>query len=197
MNSRSLPDGDEVPYELTGTWFSFMAVGHPDDAALDRHLAAHAIVLALRGVPLLYVHSLFASDNAVAGFAATGQGRDLNRATFDDAEIRRALGDPSSRANRSWSRLRTMLRWRATSTAFRPDAAQSVLDGPDEVLAVRRTSTDGDEALVVVNVADRDTTIDLPDGAWERFDDDRRVAGRLTLGRWSSVWLRRPGDRPG
>ena len=191
VNTRLLADGTEVPYELTGTWFSFMAVGHSEDEALARHVTSHAIALALRGVPLLYVHSLAASSNDVEQYEATGQGRDLNRATFDLAQVHRVLADPSSRASRSWSQLRTMLRWRATSPAFRPDAGQQVLDAPDEIFAVRRMAHDGHDVVVAVNVADHHATLDLPDGAWARLDREQKVSARLTLPRWSQAWLRR------
>lgn len=165
VNTRTLVNGTEVPYELTGTWFSFVAAGHSQDDALARHVASHAIALALRCVPLLYVHSLAASSNDTERYEATGHGRDLNRAMFDMVKVRRTLADPSSRPFRLWSQLRTMLRWRSSSTAFRPDAGQQVLDAPDEIFAIRRTADDGRDVVVAVNVADHDATLDLPCGA--------------------------------
>ncbi|MFW2335522.1 alpha-amylase family glycosyl hydrolase [Ilumatobacter sp.] len=191
VNTRLLADGTEVPYELTGTWFSFMATGHGEDEALARHLASHAIPLALRGVPLLYVHSLVASQNDAERYRATDLGRDLNRATFDMATVRQALADPSMRPSRSWAALRAMLRWRSASAAFRPDAEQVVLDAPDEIFAIRRTGPGGHEAIVAVNVSDHAATLDLAGGDWVRADDGRNVAEQLALPRWSYAWLRR------
>ena len=61
VNMRRLPDGSDAPYELASTWFSLMLAIDPDpEAALARHLLSQAFVLALRGIPLLYTHVLFA-----------------------------------------------------------------------------------------------------------------------------------------
>ena len=190
VNSRRLPDGTNAAYELCGTWYSLLAIGHGDDEALDRHLASHAIALALRGVPLLYVHSLAASASDHERFAATGQGRDLNRATFDLDQVDTALADPDSRAHRSWNGLRGMLRRRASSPAFDPHAAQHVLDTPTHVFAVRRTATSGEQALVAVNVSGEAAVFDVSDDGWHDFDG-RRVSRHLEMAPWTSRWLRR------
>ncbi|MDJ0769700.1 MAG: alpha-amylase family glycosyl hydrolase [Ilumatobacter sp.] len=191
VNRRRLPDGTEAGYELTGTWFSMLAADHSDEEALERHVASHAIPLALRGLPLLYVHSLTASSNDRDAYLASGQGRDLNRATFDIDQIGRALTDPSARASRTWSRLRTLLRSRASSPAFHPDAEQLLLDAPDELFVVQRTGRGGGEALVVVNVSGRQVSYDLPGGTWEQIDGGQVVGPSIDLPRWHHAWLRR------
>jgi sucrose phosphorylase len=188
VNTRRLSDGTDVPYELTGTWFSHLAVGHPD-AALDRHIAAYAIALALRGVPLLYAHSLFASTNDHDTFARTRHGRDLNRASFDLLALEAQLADRHSSQARCWSRLQEMLNTRAMTPAFRPDSAQEVLDGPDAVFGLRRTASTGEEAVVYVNVSGEETRVDVPPGSWKQLPDGRVVSPRLRLPAWSSVWL--------
>ncbi len=189
VNQRRLPDGTDVTYELTGTWFALLAAGHEEDAALARHLSSYAIALALRGVPLLYVHSLAASSNDTETFERTGHGRDLNRATFDMDQVREALADPASLASRTWTSLRTMLRHRASSPAFRPDAEQLLLDAPDEVVLVMRRAPSGERAVVAVNVSAAPVTTPLPNGAWERFDG-QPAGSPLDLAPWSNVWLR-------
>ncbi len=193
VNVRRLPDGTDAAYELTGTWYAHLAAGHPEPEALERHLASHAIALALRGVPLLYVHSLAASSNDVETYAATGHGRDLNRATFDIDQVEEALADPASLASRSWSHLRTMLRHRASCAAFSPHADQQVLDTSDEIFAVGRVAADGTEAIVAVNVSDHVATFHLPEGRWTDFDGEP-TGDPIEMTRWSSVWLRRPAD---
>ncbi len=72
---RELPDGGTAVYELNSTWYSALAGGRPGEEALRRHLASHAIVLALRGIPALYVQSLVAGDNDRRRFAETGEPR--------------------------------------------------------------------------------------------------------------------------
>ena len=52
MNRRTTVDGD-VPYELAVSWFALLGAGYDEATAIDRHLASHAIALAVRGHPLL------------------------------------------------------------------------------------------------------------------------------------------------
>ncbi len=102
VNSRSVGAATR-PDELATTWRSLLAHGVDDDEALARHVATHALMLALQGVPLLYLGALAGDINDVDGFARTGHARDLNRRrfTFDSltdaaAARRRAPGRRSA-----------------------------------------------------------------------------------------------------
>ena len=192
---REGPGGEPSPYELNATWYELMAAGHGEEAAMDRHVASHAVALALKGIPLLYTHAVLASGNNVAAFERTGSGRDLNRAQLSEPDLRELLSDPNSRAARSWSRIGSMLATRAASTAFHPGASQNVLDGPDELLIVhRRSQHENGEALVIVNVSDHPVRADLAEGRWIAGRRSR-VEAVLDLPRWSTVWLTRRPER--
>ena len=108
VNRRTTVDGD-VPYELAVSWFALLGAGFDEATAIDRHLASHAIALAVRGHPLLYLNSLFGVGNDEATFARTGHARDLNRGRLRRNELDAALREPSSRASRVWAGLRSML----------------------------------------------------------------------------------------
>lgn len=192
---RKLPGGGTAVYELNTTWYSVMAAGQPEVAALRRHLASHAIMLVLRGIPALYVQSLVAGANDPARFAATGEPRALNRCRFDDLDaFRAALAARASRAGAAWRGLRRMLELRAATPAFHPDSSQTVLDGPPELFAVERQAATGERSRVYVNVSWHATTVEVPrDSAW--LDGSGEPVGRsLRLPPWSSAWLR--GDGP-
>ena len=191
VSRRALPGGGTAVYELNTTWYSAVAAGHPDEAALRRHLASHAIMLALRGIPALYVQSLLAGENDHAGYARTGRPRALNRRRFEDIDaLRAALGSPRTQAGAAWHGLRRMLEWRAATPAFHPDSAQTVLDAPRGVVAVERTAPGGERARVYVNVSSRQARAGpAPSGGWRDFDGGA-VDGDLDLPPWSSRWLR-------
>lgn len=193
VSSRAGPDGAPVPYELNSTWYDLLAAGVDSQAAgLARHFASHAIMLALRGIPGLYVHSLFASPNDHHGFAASGRARSLNRSKFtDSAELDANLADPSSRAARALAGLQRMCRWRASHPAFHPDAGQRILDLGTQLFAVEREGVGGARALVVVNVTGDEVPLRLS-GTWAAFDGGE--PGR-PLGRWESRWLHEPGPQ--
>lgn len=190
ITGRELPGGATAIYELNSTWYSAMAAGQGEQAALRRHLATHAIVLALRGIPGLYVQSLVAGDNDSERFATTGEPRALNRRRFEDLDaFREALAAPATRAGASWRALRRMLEWRAATPAFHPDSAQAVLDGPPELFAVEREAPGGERARVYVNVSGEPSTAALDPTGWVDFAGSA-VGGRVELAPWSSAWLR-------
>ncbi len=152
VGMRALPDGSEAPYELNCTWFDLVGHDLPEDEAVARHLATHAVMLALRGIPGIYAHSLLGSSNDQAGFAESGIKRRLNREKLDIAPLEARLRDPGTRAHRVLAGLAEMLDARRHHAAFHPDAEQRVLDAPDGVFAVERVSATGERARVTVNV---------------------------------------------
>jgi glucosylglycerate phosphorylase len=177
VNERQV--GDEVrPYELAVSWFALMGVGVDEDTAIRRHLATHAVALALRGVPLLYLNSLLGAGNDTATFARTGHARDLNRGRTTLAALDTDLADPGSRAARVWSGLRTLLAARASSPAFHPAAAQRIHDSADGTVVVERLGAAGERAVVAVNLTDRPHRVTAP------------VA--VELAPWQVLWLTGP-----
>ncbi len=186
---RALPDGSETPYELNSTWFDLVGAGHDEGDAIARHLATHAVMLALRGIPGLYVHSLFGTSNDQEGYAATGIKRRLNRRKFsavDDLEAR--LADRTDRARRVWDGMRVMLAARRVHPAFDPESAQRVLDGPPGVLAIEREAGDGGRARVLVNLRGVPAAVGALAGpGWRPLTRDRGLPD--VLGPWQHSWL--------
>jgi sucrose phosphorylase len=170
--------GQHRPYELNTTWRSAVAAGCDDEIALRRHLASHAVMLSLRGVPGVYAHSLVASPNDLAGVAATGASRSINRARFasDPFTDRGGLGA------RCFAGMRAMLGRRATSDAFHPDAAQDVLDAP--VFAVERRGAKH-AARVYVNLSPTPVSVSIgPE--WRGHDGDPTPGA---IGPYEVLWL--------
>lgn len=181
VNEAATATGSE-PYELAATWRSLCGAGVGDDEARRRHVATHAVMLALAGVPLLYVHSLTGSANDRARFAVSGLGRDLNRGRFaDPAGYARALA-----AGAVWAPLRRMLEWRRSSAAFHPDAAQRVHDAPAGAFVVERGAA-GERALVATNLAAAPVRVPVGSG-WSTLDGEP-VPASVRLTGYESCWL--------
>ena len=108
FSDKANPDGSVSPYELNTTFFD--ALSDPNDGAeawstkLDRFICSQAIMLALAGVPGIYIHSLFGSPNDQAGFARSGWKRDLNHQRLELKEVESALSDPRPRGRPRSSR---------------------------------------------------------------------------------------------
>lgn len=181
VNSRTTAAGRKEPYELAVSWCSLMRAGGQDDG-VARHLACHAIALAVRGHPLLYLNSLFGVANDVGTYERTGSGRDLNRQRLGRLEIDRLLADEHSVAARVWTGIAEMIATRRTSPAFHPASQQIVHDAGRHTVMIERRSPTGERAVVVVNVSADAHTATLPDGEWAR-------PAEVALAPWQAIWV--------
>jgi glucosylglycerate phosphorylase len=189
-------DGSHSPYELNINYFDALSDPKSDeslDVQIDRFVAAHAIMLALSGVPGLYFHSLFGSRGWPEGVMLMGQNRSINRQKFDRAEVERELSDPQSRRTRVFARLKRLLEVRAASAAFAPHSPQDVLHSQASVMAVLRGSGD-EQVLCLHNVSAQPQVIQL-EREWAAATDliaaHALDGGAVTLAPYQAVWLRR------
>jgi sucrose phosphorylase len=181
---------DTAPYELNTTWFSLMETGYKPDQAVLRHLASHAIMLALRGIPAIYALSMMGARSDQAEYEATGRARSLNRTRFATEELESQLADPYSVASQVLAGLEEMLRFRSSSAAFHPDSPQRVLATPAGVIGIERGSG-APLARVYVNVSPHQIAVPDPGPEWRRAGTHEHTADPIDLGPWRSVWLAR------
>lgn len=155
VSMRALEGGGEAPYELNIALVDALGAGPRGEAdALGpvRLAAAHALMLGLQGLPAVYIHSLLATPNDLAGVERTGRTRSINRRSWDRAELEAHLA--GERAEASWARLEALLRCRRKLAAFHPEAPQAVLDLGPGVVALTRGSGRA-RVLVLVNPTDQ------------------------------------------
>lgn len=190
VNDRTLPDGSTAPYELNTTWYELLAAGTSEAIGIQRHLATHALMLALPGIATLYANSLFGAGNDHATVAQTGHGRDINRQRFDDRDALDAeLGAEGSRTRTIFEGLADLVASRRASPAFHPEGASSIAASPDGVIAVERSHS-GCRAMVIVNFGATTVNISATIGgpsAWAVLGDG--TSPRSTLDPYQSLWI--------
>ena len=188
---RSMPDGSKQPYELNVTYYSALAI--PDDVKLgaSRFLCSQALALSLRGVPGIYIQSLFATENFEAGVEATGQNRTINRRKWVLPDLQAHL--KSGVGKLVFNRFLRMLRRRTEHPAFHPDASQEVFDVNPGLFVHKRTSLDGEELIFCVfNLTAKEKNLKTlcPDESFEKagkFYDILRAREYATGSRGFSV----------
>ncbi|HYW25083.1 MAG TPA: sugar phosphorylase [Terriglobales bacterium] len=156
VSYKQNPDGSKSPYELNVSYFDALsdpASAEPEETRISRFLVAHAIMLALPGMPGIYFHSLFGSRGDRAGAEASGIPRRINRQKFGRAELERELADAWSRRSRVLSELGALLRRRQSSAAFHPAGRCEVVTADPRVFAIRRTSPDGSDRVLCLHNA--------------------------------------------
>lgn len=200
VSYRALSDGSKSPYELNITYFD--AITHPDETARDpqmavrRFMVSQAIMLALAGVPGIYVHSLFGSRNWREGVDQTQRFRTINREKLDVDTLLVELNDRDSIRAQVFSAYKRLLTIRRGQPAFHPLAAQDVLDLGPCVFGLMRRPDRGAPVLALHNVTDSVQRVEMPAvGGWRNLIsgnlcpvEDGRL--RLYLAPYELAWLR-------
>ena len=165
VSYKNNPDGTTSPYELNISYFD--ALSNPlakesDHIEVARFLAAHSIVLALRGLPGIYFHSLFGSRGDRQGAEESGIPRRINRKKLGLAALEAELDDPGSLRARVFAGIRQMIEARRSHSAFSPYAAQIIPDAPPDLFLITRRASDGKEVLCATNVTANAVSFLLP-----------------------------------
>jgi len=165
VSSRRREDGVDVPYELNISYVDALAPTNSTDTELHarRFLATQAVMLALQGIPAIYFHSLFGTQNDVQGAQLSGQSRRINRRKFHRHELDTQIDHPNSLSGRIYAGYRHLLRLRRKQSAFHPNAEQTPIDtgNPALISFLRFSENSGQTVLVVANVGSERVLLDV------------------------------------
>jgi len=150
---RSLEGGEAKPYEINITFFDAMksTLENLDDGYQEkRFICAHAIMLAIEGVPAFYIHSLLATGNDQEKFQNTNNKRALNRHNWDMEKLEGVLSQDTHH-RRIFAELKRLINIRKEQKAFHPNAIMFTLHIGDEVFAFWRQSLKRDQSIFCLN----------------------------------------------
>jgi len=153
VSSRGTPDGGERVYELNISFFDAMrgTFAGRDDFQVDRFLCSQTIAMGIEGIPAIYIHSLLATPNDLAGVQTTGRNRSINRHRWDAEQLEGLLQDESSATARVHGELLRRLRLRAEQAAFHPAATQFTLILDNHFFGFWRQSIDRQQSIFAVH----------------------------------------------
>jgi glycosidase len=153
--SYEVKDGIKVPYELNISYFD--AISNPNQAddqlAVKRFIASQAIMLALKGVPGIYIHSLLGSRNYYRGVKDSGINRMINRERLSQDVIVSIVSDADSLRNQVLDSFLQLLNDRKQLPSFHPSGTREVLESDKKLLTIIRRYK-GESVWVVINVSD-------------------------------------------
>lgn len=160
---RALDTQQQRPYELNIALFSALkrSFDGQDQWQLQRFICAHAIMLALEGIPAFYMHSLLATENDHARMAKTGHARSINRHQWGLTELTTLLDDEQSVQSIVLGRLRRLIQIRSQQAAFHPNAVQFTLHLGEKIFAFWRQSANRRQSIFVLNNISNET-VSLP-----------------------------------
>lgn len=163
---RTGADGKEHPYELNIALFDALqgTVEGKDDLGEDRFVCAHAIMLALEGIPAFYIHSLLATGNDYMRLESTKRNRTINRHRWPLDEIKKVLNDATTQHARVYKRMKKLIGIRREQEAFHPNATQFTLHLGDQVFGFWRQSMDRRQSIFCIsNISTNTLSLSLSD----------------------------------
>ncbi|MDX1352295.1 MAG: sugar phosphorylase [Thiomicrorhabdus sp.] len=194
-------NGEKHPYEINIALidaFKGTADGE-DEYQVARMLCAHAIAIALEGVPAIYVHSFFATENDYDMLEKTAHNRDINRHKWQLDELQPLLEDSTSLNAQVLNGLNRLIYLRKQHAAFHPNATQFTLHLADELFGFWRQSLMRHQSIFVINnVTNRSQTLSLAQlnlidmDEWKEIITDQMITdlyGEMTLAPYQTVWI--------
>ncbi|CAA6678018.1 MULTISPECIES: alpha-amylase family glycosyl hydrolase [unclassified Lentimonas] len=165
ISMRQAPGGGLKPYEANISLYSAMARtigGEADGLQMARFLCAHTVMLALEGLPAVYIHSMLGTENDRAGVALTGRARSINRHRWDAERLQETLVDTQAHNGAVFAEMKRLIQIRRDQEAFHPNATQYTLHFGNQIFAFWRESLNRDQSIFALhNMSDQPQTIPL------------------------------------
>jgi sucrose phosphorylase len=198
---RNVENGKRKPYEINISLFDALqgTKDGADENGLQRFLCAHAIMLALEGIPGIYIHSLVGTRNDYQRADNSGHNRAINRHQWDYKALQSELNDESSSHHQVYNCLKSLFNIRCNQSAFHPNATQFTLHLGSQLFGFWRQSMDREQSIFCVsnisnqlqplemsdlNLIDTEHWFDLISG--ETYDEKHHI---IELAPYQTVWI--------
>ena len=199
---RASETGIPSPYEINIGLFDALRMTFKtgvDEWHFERFISAHTILLAIEGIPGIYIHSLFGTPNDHEKVKTTGHNRSINRHQWDLDSLNSVLDEPSSIHARIFKGILRLIAIRRRQPAFHPNATQFTLHLGHQIFAFWRQSIRRDQSIFCLNnLSDEFVEIQLREinlistDAWVDLILNKPVEdtnGTMELCPYQSVWL--------
>lgn len=199
VSMKANGDGTESPYEINITLFdACMGTRRGvDHHQVQRFLCSQAIMLAMQGIPAVYIHSLTASPNDLAHVEQTGRTRSINRKIWEKEELDYLMSNTVTHQSEVFEALTRMIKIRRAQKAFHPDAKQEVVKINSDLFILVRTSADMMQKIYAIsNVTERILKLPLASLGFVESglkdllaDNQESISDELALYPYQTVWL--------
>ncbi|SDZ90054.1 alpha-amylase family glycosyl hydrolase [Microbulbifer marinus] len=198
---RALDDGNKKPYEINISLFDALkgTTAGEDEWQIDRFICAHAIMLALEGVPAFYLHSLVGTTNDYQRMLEHGHNRAINRRQWQESELNQKLKDPTTHHHKVFYQLRHLIKLRREQPAFHPNATQFTLHLGEQIFAFWRQSINRRQSIFCLNnISDAPQTVPFSSinligtDRWKDLVSDQifeDMLGSVTLQPYQTLWI--------
>ena len=202
VSMKANPNGEDTPYEINISLFDAMQGTRRglDQWQVNRFICLQAVMLALQGIPALYIHSLVATPNDLHGVELSGRTRSINRKKWDYNELERLLENESTPNHEVFNALRKLLKIRRAEVCFDPHNPQQAIDAGYGLFALLRTNIKTGRRLLAIHnltYAPQTVTIknspELTDSTqWRDLISDKQINAilpQIVLQPYQVMWL--------
>ena len=162
---KNNPDGSQSPYELNINYYSLLReLDEGLELSVRKFILSQAVMLAMPGVPGIYFHSLFGSENWTKNLPPNSERRTINREKIPADTLRKELNTPGSRRQLIYQQYRDLLNIRKQHEAFHPKSGFEILKLRPEIFAIIRGTKHAETILCIFNMSDKiiNLSIDHP-----------------------------------
>lgn len=198
---RAASNGIKKPYEINIALFDAMqgTIKGPDKWQIPRFICAHGIMLALEGIPGIYLHSLLATGNDYQRMQTLGYPRAINRHQWQDSELRHQLNQADSQHALVYRQLTTLIQLRRQQPAFHPNATQYTLQLGTALFGFWRQCQNRRQSIFCVfNITDSDQPLYINDlnlvatDSWRDLISGNLLVDwqeKITLAPYQMLWM--------
>ena len=121
-------------------------------------------MLALEGIPGIYLHSFIGTENDHQRVKNSGHNRAINRHQWQYADIEEQLNDPTNSHSLIYAQMQKIIELRRQQPAFHPNATQFTLHLGDHLFGFWRQSMDREQSIFCIsNITNLPQTLNLSD----------------------------------
>ncbi len=123
VSYKNNSDNTKSPYELNCNYMDLLTNPKlPDEERIQRFLLSQSVMITMPGVPGIYYHSIFGSENYIKGVKESGINRRINREKIAFPILKEALKNKDSLRSQIYERYTAMLKVRISEEVFNPFA---------------------------------------------------------------------------
>ncbi len=198
---RQADNGQNKPYEINIALYDALqgTTAGPDQWNNERFICAHAIMLALEGIPAFYIHSLVGTNNDYERVKHSNQNRSINRHQWQLEDLEKCLQEPLSHHHKVYHELKKLIQIRREQPAFHPNATQFTLHLGTQLFSFWRQSIDRKQSIFCIhNISKEPVTLSLSDinligtDSWKDLVSDNiftTIESSMVVAPYQTLWI--------
>ncbi|NCV27342.1 MAG: alpha-amylase [Nitrosomonadales bacterium] len=186
------------PYEINIALIDALkgTIDNLDNFQIERFICAHAIMLSLEGIPAIYVHSFFGTENDYSGMQSTKQKRSINRKRYDLKDLKNKMNKKTINST-VLKQLNSLISIRKKQPAFHPNATQFTLNLGEKIFALWRQCQNRKQSIFVLcNITSQKQPVDLNEinlifnKNWIDLISNKKIESKkISLKPYQTMWI--------